>query len=101
MPTLDLSNIPSNINTVERLAVWCAQVLQDAANGQSVNVIAQQAQQPRAAANLAVLADDVPNWCLQIYIPCVIADLNDPDEKTWMSAQLITSATPNTNFLSN
>jgi hypothetical protein len=101
MPALNIADIPSNINTYERLVVWAAQALQDASNGQSVNVIANQAQQPRAAANLAVLADDVPNWCLQIYIPCIIADLNDPNEKTWMAAQSITSATPNVNFTSN
>jgi len=98
---LNLADIPSHINSYERLAVWCVQAMQSAANGLSVNVQLNQQQQPRAAASLAVLADDVPNWCLSAYIPCNLGGLNDPDEKTWMSAEAITSSTPNANFGGN
>jgi hypothetical protein len=101
MTALTLSSIPSRINTVERLAVWCAQVLQSSANGVTVNVVANAGQRPRAAANLAVLADNEANWYLELYIPCELNELNNPAEKTWMSAQQITTAAANTNFLSN
>jgi hypothetical protein len=101
MTALALSDIPSHVNTYERLAVWCIQAMQSASNGQSVNVQQNQQQQPRAACNLAVLADDVPNFCLSAYVPCDLGALNDPAEKTWMAAQAITTAAPHTNYSTN
>jgi hypothetical protein len=101
MTALALADIPSHINSYERLAVWCIQAMQSASNGQSVNVQQNQQQQPRAAVSLAVLADDVPNFCLSAYIPCDLGALNDGNEKTWMAAQAITAATPHVNYGSN
>lgn len=101
MAALDLANIPSNINSYERLAVWVMQSLQSSANGETVNVVAGGAAQPIAQVQLAVTADNVDRFILTGYIPVDLGDLNDPDEKTWMAAIDISTAQPHTNLLTN
>lgn len=98
---LSLADIPSNINSYERLAVWVVQAMQSAANGKTVNVTANEQQQPRASVNVAVLADNMPNFLVSAYIPLDLGDLNDPNEKTWMAALDVTTAEPHVNFGSN
>lgn len=101
MAALTLANIPSNINTYERLAVWCCQCLQSSANGETVNVVAGGASQPIAQVQVAVTADNQERFILTAYVPVDMDDLNDPDEKTWMAAQDISTAQPHTNLLTN
>jgi hypothetical protein len=98
---LELENIPSNINTYERLAVWAVQCLQSIANGEEVNVVSGAASVPIAQAQTSVTADNVTRWILTAYVPLDLAALNDPEEKTWMSAEDISNAAPHTNLLSN
>ena len=101
MPAITLSNIPSNINTYERLLVWCCQALQNSSNGGTVNAVAGQEQQPEAYCGIFRAADGTDRFACTAYIPLEQATLNDPAEKTWMAANDISSAAPHTNFLSN
>ena len=101
MAALDRDDIPSNINTYERLAVWAIQCLQSIANGEAVNVVAGAASTPVAQAMLGVTADNVLRWNLSAYVPVDFGALNSPNAKTWMSAQDISTAQPHANLLSN
>jgi len=101
MAALDLANIPSNINSYERLFVWAAQSLQSSANGLQLNVVANQASQPVAQVQLGVTADNTTRFIVTAYIPYDLNELNSPTEKSWMSAQDISDAAPATNLLSN
>ena len=58
MAVLDLADIPSNINSYERLAVWAIQCLQSSANGEEVNVISGASSVPIAQCQVAVTADN-------------------------------------------
>jgi len=98
---LTLANIPSNINTYERLAVWAVQCCQSIANGQEANVVAGQESVPTAQCQVAVTADNVDRFILTAYIPVDRDALNSGSEKTWMAAQDIASAAPHSNLLSN
>jgi hypothetical protein len=101
MTAITLSDIPSNINTYERLAVWAVQSLQSIANGQEVNVAANQASQPIAQCQIAITADHENRFILTAYVPYDLGALNDPAQKTWMAAKDISLATPHANLLSN
>jgi hypothetical protein len=101
MAVLDLADIPSNINTFERLAVWCCQCLQSSANGDQVNVVAGTSSVPIAQVQVAVTADNVDRFILTAYVPVSRDDLNSASQKTWMAAQDISNAAPNANLLSN
>ena len=101
MTAIALADIPSNINTYERLHVWTAQCLQSTANGKQTNVVANAASQPTAQVQLGVTADNVPRFIITSYVPYDLAALNDPEEKTWMAAKDISDAQPNENLLSN
>lgn len=98
---LTLANIPSNINTYERLAVWAVQCCQSIANGQEANVVAGQESVPTAQCQVAVTADNVDRFILTAYIPVDRDALNSGSEKTWMAAQDIATAAPHSNLLSN
>ena len=98
---LDLSAIPDNINTYERLAVWVVQCLQSSANGDQVNVVENQGSVPVAQAQVAVTADNVDRFVLTAYIPYDLKEFNSGDNKTWMSAKDVSSAAPHANLLSN
>jgi hypothetical protein len=101
MAAITLGNIPSHINTYERLLVWAAMCCQSIANGQQVNVLENQGQQPQVQVQVYRTADNVDRFIVSAYMPVVTADLNSSTEKTWMAAAEIGSAAPHTNLLSN
>lgn len=101
MASLTIANIPSGINTYERLATWAIQALQNVGNGMEVNVARDQQAQPIASAQLVTTADGVYRWMLTAYLPCDQNVINSPTEKTWMATMAISSATPHATFLSN
>jgi len=98
---LTLSEIPSNINTYERLAVWALQCCQSIGNGVEVNVIAGAESIPMAQCQTAVTADNVDRFILTAYIPCNRDAMNDPAQKTWMAAKDISLSQPHANLKSN
>lgn len=98
---LTLANIPSSINTYERLAVWAIQCCQSIANGQEANVVAGAESVPTAQCQIAVTADNVDRFVLTAYIPVDRDALNSATAKTWMAAKDIATSTPHSNLLSN
>ena len=101
MAALDLGDIPSNINTYERLAVWAVQCLQSSANGAEVNVVPGGSSVPIAQAQVAVTADNVDRFVLTAYVPLDRDALNSATQKTWMAALDVSNAAPHANLLSN
>jgi hypothetical protein len=101
MTALSLADIPSNINTYERLAFWVVQCLQNTSNGEEVNAVIGEGSVPLAQAQIARTADGRDRAVLVVYLPIVYADLNSETEKTWMAASDISAADPATVFLSN
>jgi hypothetical protein len=98
---LTLSNIPSSINTYERLAVWALQCCQSIANGEEVNVVAGASSVPIAQVQVAVTADNQDRFVLTAYVPLDRDALNSATAKTWMAAKDIAAAQPHSNLLSN
>jgi hypothetical protein len=98
---LTLANIPSSINTYERLAVWAIQSLQSIANGEEVNVVSGASSQPIAQCQVAVTADNTNRFILTAYVPMDLNALNSGTAKTWMAASDISAAAPHSNLLSN
>ena len=101
MAALNLSAIPSNINTYERLFVWAGQCLQSLSNGSTVNVVENEGATPTAEVRLAVIADGTDRFIVVGYIPMDRNELNSPNNKTWMAAEDISTSQPNVNLLSN
>lgn len=101
MAALDLGDIPSNINTYERLAVWAVQCLQSSANGEEVNVVAGSSSVPIAQCQVAVTADNADRFVLTAYVPLDRDALNSATQKTWMAATDVSNAAPHSNLLSN
>jgi hypothetical protein len=101
MTALSLATIPSSINTYERLAFWVAQVLQDTTNGLSLNVIVNEGSVPRCQVQLSKVADGTDHAIISLYIPINFDELNNPSAKSWMSALDVSTATPNSVYLSN
>lgn len=101
MAALTLAEIPSNINTYERLLVWAAQCCQSIANGQQVSVVVNQAALPTAQVQVAVTADNVDRFVITSYIELDRDALNAADQKTWMAAKDISLNTPHANLLEN
>jgi hypothetical protein len=101
MAVLDLADIPSNINSYERLAVWAIQCLQSSANGEEVNVVAGASSVPIAQCQVAVTADNADRFVLTAYVPLDRDALNSATQKTWMAAQDVSNAAPHANLLSN
>lgn len=101
MSALTLSAIPSHINTYERLLVWAAQAIQSAANGVTINAIPGAGSQPVCQVQVVVAADNTDRFVVSAFIPLDRDALNDPGEKTWMAAEDVTTAAPNTVFGSN
>ena len=98
---LTLANIPSNINTYERLAVWAIQCCQSIGNGQEANVVAGAESVPTAQCQVAVTADNLDRFILTAYIPLDRDALNSGTEKTWMAAKDVSLSAPHSNLLSN
>jgi hypothetical protein len=101
MTALTLANIPSAINTYERLAMWVCQCLQSTSNGAEINALAGQESVPMAQVQIAKTADNTDRAICVLYLPVDYSALNAADAKTWMAAQDISAATPHTNLLSN
>ena len=101
MAALTLAEIPSNINTYERLLVWAAQCCQSIANGQQTAVLVNQAAQPTAQVQVAVTADNVDRFIVTSYIELDRDSLNDANQKTWMAAMDISENQPHSNLLGN
>lgn len=101
MTALNLANIPNQINSYEKLAVWSIQCLQSIANGDEVNAINGVPAVPIAQCQIAVTADNVDRFVLSAYVPCDRNALNAQNAKTWMAAQDISLAAPHANLLSN
>jgi hypothetical protein len=101
MAALTLANIPSSINTYERLLVWAAQCCQSIANGEEVNAISGVPSVPTAQVQVAVTADNADRFIVSAYVPMDRDALNAGDQKTWMAALDISSAAPHSNLLSN
>ena len=101
MSALDLSSIPSNINTYERLFVWAGQCLQSIANGEETNVIQNTAPEQTAQVQTAVVADGTNRFIVTGYVPLDVNALNDANNKTWMAANDIGESAPHVNLLSN
>lgn len=98
---LTLANIPSGINTYERLAVWAVQCLQSIANGEEVNVVSGASSVPLAQCQVAVTADNADRFILTAYVPMDRNALNSGTAKTWMAASDVSAAAPHSNLLSN
>jgi hypothetical protein len=101
MTALSLANIPSAINSYERLAFWVAQVLQDTSNLLKVNVLDNEPAVPVAQVQVAKIADGTDRAIVTLYIPINFDELNSTTAKTWMSALDITTAAPNAVYTSN
>lgn len=101
MTALSVGSIPSGINTYERLFIWAAQCCQSISNGQEVNVLENQGNQPMVQVQLYRTADRVDRMVVTAYIPYDFALLNDPNQKTWMAAKDISAAAPHVNMLTN
>jgi hypothetical protein len=101
MTALSLSEIPSNINSYERLAFWVIQCLQNTSNGEEINAVQGEGSVPIAQAQIAKTADGRDRAILVAYVPIDFAALNDPDQRTWMAAQDLSNAAPAAVFLSN
>lgn len=98
---LTLSEIPSNINTYERLAFWVVQVLQNISNGEQINAVQGEGSVPIAQAQISKTADGRDRAILVVYLPLDFPALNDPEQKTWMAAQDLSTAAPAAIFLEN
>ena len=96
-----LANIPSHINTYERLLIWAAMACQSISNGMEVNVIDNKGNQPIAQVQVYRTADRVDRFVVTAYVPVDYDALNSTSEKTWMAALDIATAAPHTNLLSN
>lgn len=101
MTALSLGDIPSNINTYERLVFWGVQCLQNMINGEEVNAVLGEGSVPLVQAQIAKTADNRDRAILVAYLPIDFAALNDPDNKTWMAAQDVSTAVPAAVFLAN
>lgn len=101
MTALNLANIPSDINSYERLAFWVIQCLQNTANREEVNAVLGEGSVPIAQAQIAKTADGYDRAILSAYVPIDFAALNSPSQKTWMAAQDISNAAPAAVFLEN
>jgi len=101
MAALTLSNIPSHINSFERLLVFAAQAVQSAANGATVSAVPGQGAQPECQVQIAVIADNTDRFVISAFIPLDRNALNSSTEKTWMAANDVTQSAPNAVFGSN
>jgi hypothetical protein len=101
MASLTLSNIPSHVNTFERLLVFAAMAIQSSANGKTVSVRAGEGPTPECQVQIGVGADNVARFAVSAYIPVDMNAINDPSEKTWMAAQEVSASAPHTNFSAN
>jgi hypothetical protein len=101
MSALVLATIPTHINTHERLLVWAAQALQNACNGQQVNVVANGGSAPTCQVQIARTVDNIDRFIISAYIPLNYDELNSPTEKSWMAAKEVVNAAANEVYHAN
>lgn len=101
MTALALANIPSGINSYERLLSWAAMACQSINNGQQTNVTENGGQQPQVQVSVGKTADNLDRFIIVAYLPINYPELNSGTAKAWMSAQDIATAAPHSNLLSN
>ena len=101
MAALTLAEIPSDINTYERLLCWAAQCCQSIANGQQVNVVPNATSVPTTQVQVAVTADNEDRFIITAYLPMDLGALNAGDSKTWMATNDIAMSSPHENLLTN
>lgn len=101
MTALTLSNIPSGINSYERLAMWVCQCLQSTANGAEINAVEGDGSVPLAQVSISKTADNEDRAILLVYLPVDYSALNSSTAKTWMAAKDISLAAPHSNLLTN
>lgn len=66
-----------------------------------VNVISGDASAPMVQVQVAKTADNVDRFVVSAYVPVDYDELNSSSAKTWMAAIDISSAAPNSVYLSN
>jgi hypothetical protein len=101
MAALTLGQIPSGINTYERLLMWAGQCCQSISNGEEINAVQDGGSVPLAQVQIAKTADNVDRAVVIVYLPVDVNALNSATQKTWMAAKDISEAAPHTNLLSN
>lgn len=101
MAALNRADIPSNINTYERLAMWAVQCLQSLANGAELIAVEGEGDVPLAQVSITKTADNRDRAILLAYLPINYSELNSGTQKTWMAAQDISAAAPHSNLLTN
>ena len=101
MAALTLGNIPSHINTYERLLMWAAQCCQSIGNGVEVNPVSGAGSVPVCQVQIAKISDGTDRAVVVAYLPIIYDDLNSSTEKTWMAASAISNANPHANLLQN
>jgi hypothetical protein len=85
------SDLPSAINTLERLLVWAAMALSSALNGATVSVQQGQGGQPQCQVQIATIASGQTVFAITAYIPTSWAAVNSATEKAFMAAQDVTA----------
>lgn len=101
MTAITLTDIPSSINTYERLAIWALMCVQSIANGAEVNVVSNAESLQLCNVSVNVTADGKDRFVVTAYVPMDRDALNSPTEKAWMAAKDVGTATPHVNLLSN
>ena len=81
--------------------VWAAQCCQSIGNGQTTNVVVNEASVPTAQVQVAVTADNTDRFIVTAYVPLDRDALNAGDQKTWMAANDIATSQPHENLLTN
>jgi len=101
MTAFTSSNLPSSINTFERLVSWAAMTLQNINITKTIRVNDTSPVQPQAQVQYAIFPNGVAHFAITVYVPVDDAAVNSSTAKVWMAAQEISTATPHANFLSN
>ena len=101
MTTLALAQIPSDINTVEQLALWCDLVL-TAVNGQSASIEAPNTvPEPIAQYNVFTAPNDGLRILSRLNIPLDPAVAADRTKKFWRFAKEMSTGTVPASYTAN
>ena len=101
MAALNLDDIPSHINSAERLLIYSAMLVENIANEAKVNVQQGQPAQLTCGVSVQSTADGVKRFIVAAYIPLDEIVYADIAEKRWMAAKDVSLATAHTVFKSN
>ena len=98
MTAFSKTQLPDSVNTVERLAVWAAMVLQKAANGATITAVLNQGATPQASVQYGTLADGQDYFVSTVYTRADIATINDGTSKPFLAPMEITNNAIHPNF---